>query len=358
MAKRLKFDPDSPKPRFRQIQDYVLGEVANGRMQPGDRLPPLRQWAGEIGVAYETMSKAIRELVEQGVLEARPRWGTRVAARGVNGRRRTGAVGVLASQAYYEFLTHSRFYGALMPAVQDELMQHQERVIHERWTPDRKMTELFDHLKLIDGLLLLGNVRYPVSQIRAVEGLGVPVVFIGGELTSPKVCIVRSDDVADTRKAVRRLVKIGHRRIALWTDARDPRHEGYTLGLADAGIHEDPKHILTRVDCERVAKRIARMDPRPTALLITRHLDRVGALAMALTELGIKPGKDLYFCAYDEDLWRTLEPLRRPYSRIEQPVREIARTAARVLLERIEDRYEGPTHTLLRSRVVSVADAR
>jgi len=85
-----------------------------------------------------------------------------------------------------------------------------------------------------------------------------------------------------------------------------------------------------------------------------RHMDRVGAMAGALARHGIQPGRDIYFCIYDEDLWHTFARLGAPYARIEQPIAEIAQAAATVLLERIEGRYRGPAHLLLRSAFVEM----
>ena len=351
---RIVFDDNSGRPRFRQVQDYILAQIAAGVLKPGDRLPALRVWAGEIGVAYETMSKAVRELVASGVLDSRPRWGTRVTPRGRDARKRVGAIGVLSAGTFQQFMKTSRFYGALMPTVQDELMAHGERITHERWDPDTPMAEQFDHLRMVDGLLLLGNLRYSVQEILAVEALGVPVLFVGGELTDKRVHIVRTDGFADCRGAVARLVAMGHRAIAAWVDPADPRGLGYSQGLDDAGLPRRPEHVFTDSHPARTAEKIAALPERPSGLLLARHLDRVGKLALELAANGIRPGRDIHLCAYDEDLWHSLAPLGIAYSRLEQPGAEIARTAAKIILQRIEGSYGGPTHTFLGSRFVSI----
>ena len=350
----LTLDRNAAKPCFRQIQDILLDLISTGSLKPGDRLPPLRQWAGETGVAYETMSKAVRTLVASGVLEARPKWGTRVAARGVAARRRIGTVGVLVAEYFEDFLQHSRFYGRLVPVLQDELMKQQERVSFDRWKADVALTEMFDHLSMADGVLLMGNVRYPVEGILAAENLGVPFLLVGGELTDLRVHLVRSDDFADCREAVRELADMGHREIAVWSDTEDLRGLGYDRGMIDVGLPRRPEYVLTDSTLEAVVQRILAFGKRLTALLVTRHLDRVGDLARSLEAAGVRVGKDLHLCVYDDDLWQGLAPLGIPYSRIEQPLGTIATEAARIILSRIESRYEGPRQVLLRSRFVRV----
>jgi GntR family transcriptional regulator len=350
----LKLDQNAAQPRFRQIQDALLEFIATGVLKPGDQLPPLRQWAGKVGVAYETMSKAVRGLVGSGVLEARPKWGTRVSARGVDARRRIGAVGVVVAEYFEEFMRHSRFYGRLTPMLQDELMKEQERVTFERWEPGMAMPAMFNHLATVDGMILMGNVRYPVEGILAVENLGLPVLFIGGELTDLRIHIVRSDDFSDCREAVRELAAMGHREIAAWVAPDDLRGLGYDRGLIDTGLPRRPEYILTGISTEKIVQRLVSLRKRPTALFVTRHLDQMSDLARRLDAAGLRVGKDIHLCVYDDDLWQGLAPLGVPYSRIEQPLASMASEAARIILSRIEGRYEGPAQVLLRSRFVRV----
>jgi DNA-binding GntR family transcriptional regulator len=48
---------------------------------PGEQVPSLDQLAAEYRVSRATVQRAVRLLVDEGVLETRPRWGTFVAER-------------------------------------------------------------------------------------------------------------------------------------------------------------------------------------------------------------------------------------------------------------------------------------
>ena len=48
-------------------------------MSPGTRLPTVRELAGKLGLAVNTVARAYRELESAGVLETRGRFGTFVA---------------------------------------------------------------------------------------------------------------------------------------------------------------------------------------------------------------------------------------------------------------------------------------
>ncbi|MEU4302895.1 TetR/AcrR family transcriptional regulator C-terminal domain-containing protein [Kitasatospora aureofaciens] len=67
-------------PPFRRIADEIGRRIANGTLAPGDRVPSTRQIAREWGVALATATKALTALRLEGLVEARPRVGTVVAA--------------------------------------------------------------------------------------------------------------------------------------------------------------------------------------------------------------------------------------------------------------------------------------
>lgn len=73
---------DDPTPPYEQIRRQLAGLISTGVLQPGDRLAPLRQLAGDLGLAVGTVGRAYRELETAGLIEQRRGGGTRVA-RGV-----------------------------------------------------------------------------------------------------------------------------------------------------------------------------------------------------------------------------------------------------------------------------------
>jgi len=71
--------PVAQAPLYRQIYERVRASIAEGRLQPGDRLPSARAYAQELGVARGTVDLAYSILAGEGYVEARGRTGTRVA---------------------------------------------------------------------------------------------------------------------------------------------------------------------------------------------------------------------------------------------------------------------------------------
>lgn len=75
----LVVDPDDPTPPYEQLRRQVRDLIGGGVLRAGDRLPPLRQLAGDLGLAVGTVARAYRELEAEGLLTSRRGGGTRVS---------------------------------------------------------------------------------------------------------------------------------------------------------------------------------------------------------------------------------------------------------------------------------------
>ncbi len=75
----LSVDPEDPTPPYEQLRRQLADLITAGQLSPGDRLPPLRQLAGDLGLAVGTVARTYRELEQEGRLISRRGAGTRVA---------------------------------------------------------------------------------------------------------------------------------------------------------------------------------------------------------------------------------------------------------------------------------------
>jgi len=69
-------DDDDPTPPYEQIRAQLAALVHDGALVEGDRLPPVRALAADIGVAAGTVARAYTELETDGLVEGRGRSGT------------------------------------------------------------------------------------------------------------------------------------------------------------------------------------------------------------------------------------------------------------------------------------------
>ncbi|OBJ67850.1 GntR family transcriptional regulator [Mycobacterium sp. 1274756.6] len=79
LARWLRIDPSDTAPLFDQIRVQVIDGVRDGTLPPGTRLPTVRELAGELRLAVNTVARAYRELEAAGIVETRRRLGTFVA---------------------------------------------------------------------------------------------------------------------------------------------------------------------------------------------------------------------------------------------------------------------------------------
>src|SRR5207237_5305110 len=77
----LQLESDDPTPAYVQLERRVRMAVADGTLQPGDRLPSVRQLAGRLGVALNTVGRAYAELAREAVIVAKAGGGSEVAPR-------------------------------------------------------------------------------------------------------------------------------------------------------------------------------------------------------------------------------------------------------------------------------------
>lgn len=75
----IRIDPGDPRPLYEQIELQVRAAIGDGSLPPGERLPPARELAGDIGVNVHTVLKAYGSLRDAGLIELRPRRGAVVA---------------------------------------------------------------------------------------------------------------------------------------------------------------------------------------------------------------------------------------------------------------------------------------
>lgn len=62
--------PDYPEPLWIQAVNLIRGEIDDGVLKPGMRLPPERELCGQLNISRVTLRKALGKLVEDGVLSA------------------------------------------------------------------------------------------------------------------------------------------------------------------------------------------------------------------------------------------------------------------------------------------------
>ena len=78
----FQIDPTSRLPIYRQLGDQIREAAARGKIQPGERLPSVRELSRMLVVNPNTVARVYTELEREGVLNTRPGLGVFVAQPG------------------------------------------------------------------------------------------------------------------------------------------------------------------------------------------------------------------------------------------------------------------------------------
>src|SRR5262245_18160620 len=64
---------------YQEIAESLRRQIASGELKPGDKLPPVRDMAGQWNCTPGTVSRAYTQLAREGLVTGRRGGGTRVA---------------------------------------------------------------------------------------------------------------------------------------------------------------------------------------------------------------------------------------------------------------------------------------
>jgi GntR family transcriptional regulator len=122
---KIQLDLKSGVPFYRQIIDQVKSAIATGIVEPGDRLPTVRQLAVDLSVNPNTVSRAYTELELTGLVETHMGSGTFVGQKRVEQdeveRRR------ILDEISQEFLSRASSHGFTLDDILENLQQRKNR---------------------------------------------------------------------------------------------------------------------------------------------------------------------------------------------------------------------------------------
>ena len=125
MTIRFQLDMKSGVPFYRQIIDQVKSAIASGWLEPGQRLPTVRQLAVDLSINPNTVGRAYTELELTGLVETQMGSGTFVGHQTGDQdeveRRR------MLDQICQELLSRASSYGFTLEDVLENLEQAKSR---------------------------------------------------------------------------------------------------------------------------------------------------------------------------------------------------------------------------------------
>lgn len=304
-------------------------------------MPTVRQMSADLGIAYATVARAVRELVTTGLLEAQSGRGTHVAAQR---KRRLWSIGILGFVSYQSLLHTTRYYRQLLLRLQEQIIDQGQTVVYGHWAHDQALNGVFDDLRLVDGLVLLGVDESRLEEVRSVQRLGTPIVCLGDTVSrSTDVSAVHGANERDSQRAIEYLINQGHRHIACCMVSTKPAHagiqgrlRGYERAMTNSPAGYDRTYHI-RGTAEEMTRKLLALNPVPTALFMPDSLSEITGLHERLRGSHLELGKHLYPCVYDANLWENISTMGVDFLSIEQPLSQISSIGLESLLRMVEE---------------------
>ena len=203
-----------------------------------------------------------------------------------------------------------------------------------------------------DGIMMLANDIDP-GMVALLLKDRTPYVLIGKHPAYPDLNSVDVENFEGARLAVRRLLGLGHRRIAtitgcLSTSPGAERYDGYVMALQEAGLTVVQDLVaqgdLTGQSGYVAMHRLLLVAERPTAVFAADDAMAGGALR-AIREVGLRVPHDIALIGFDDVPAATL--MDPQLTTIRQPIHRLGAQAARLFIDQLRGQEVAPVQQRL-----------
>jgi len=295
-------DKRRPAPLYHQLKEALKQEIRARELGPGAAVASERELMRRHKVSYMTVSRAMRDLVHEGVLYREQGRGTFVAAPSGPAARATTSFGVVTFTESMDRLDHGLFAGELLQAIESELSSQNHSLLFGQWRADGPDLPLMVRERQVDGLFLMqGIVAGHEAMIDCIED--IPFILVGNYLQDRPYPAVIADNRLGARLALEHLIGLGHRRIAFYTSRMDhascfDRFFSYKETLTAHGIPYD-RDLVVVGQREEAHRELLRLLGSVTAVFATNDVLCM-RLITAARDAGLSVPGDFSVVGFDD----------------------------------------------------------
>ncbi len=353
-------------PLYQRIENALRERISDGTWAVGQALPSRSRLCAEFATTRVTLDKAILGLVRGGLLHSAKGSGTFVAPV-------PGSQGPTAGPLALRFAAPPRalrlgvvlermtpggppeegwgdnfYYGPLFQGIRDGILGQPVETLYASLR--RGEYGGFYRDSGLDGMIVIAPSRDDLPVLHRLTAEGALFVAAGLSSTDPAdaaLPCVDTDNVRGASEAVRHLLGLGHRRIAVVNLAtansnHHDRLEGYRRAMAAAGVPTSPcdmvlfpTHDSGRFEdqIEDWLLRARAAGTLPTAIFACDYLMALATLRV-LRRHGLCVPEDISLVAFDDPL--SAAHLTPPLTTVRQPVYRLGRRAAQRLLQSVQ----------------------
>lgn len=320
--------------RVKDLAEAVREEIKSAKLPPGAALLSAKELAERHGVSALTAHRALKTLVDAGVV-----YGVRGSGTFVAGKRAPSRfIGVAMSSE-----ANGAFHMRLLMGIQQEARRRNVIPLQHIASP-RKPSPVFE--EEVAGWI---SVAEPLDDITALVQ-GKPVVYLHNRDIRGRSDCVLEDCQDGLRQAIQRLHALGHRRFAYfdvrpWGGHQAERYGAFHQILSEFDLPAPPPEwVVTPTRKDRSIADVEQklrtflaawlqMAERPSALLTAADVYGLALLRVA-PEFGVSIPRDLSVVGYDDE--PACELSTPTLASIAQPMEEMGVEAMRRLLDKIE----------------------
>lgn len=330
-------------PKHERLRAYLLKELQEGKLRPGDALPTELALANSAEVSRNTVRHALAELERSGLI-----------------RRVRGSGTFVHSSAMERLKSGLDIFALVIPDTRRGFYPSLQRGFHAASTAGHNQVIVCDTendmLRQADAVLQLldkkiagaaivptTNPVTPAHQLRPLHEQGIPLVFCHRRVTEIQAPLVCFSAREVGKMAARALLEKGHRRAAFFAFERaglgTQYERGFREGLEPNGklptefVRYDDAPRLTEAHDAFLEKNLAqvlRQASRPTAIFCPFDSE-TEAIYLHLTRLGARIPEDISLISFG-GTWRE-GALTRRLTAVTVDEEALGRRAAQLLDE-------------------------
>lgn len=308
--------------------------------------PTIKDVAKKANVSIATVSRILNDLpgysksTKEKVLKAIEELGYQpnAVARGLVSKR-TKTIGVLFPNV------SSMFSSEILNGIEDTAHELDHSVIISNTDSNGVRTMKYLQVlkeKRVDGIIFTSEILKKEYYDVLVE-MNIPIVLVSTASYRYPLPYLKVDDKHAAYSATEYLINNGHRKISMISGTKDdpvagvPRVEGYKQALQDYGIPFEENRIAYGTDFgfktgKECMEQLLSGASDSTAIFAASDEIAIGALSIAY-ERGIKIPDELSIIGYDN--LKIAEMSVPPLTTVAQPLYEMGKTAAKMLLKMI-----------------------
>jgi LacI family transcriptional regulator, repressor for deo operon, udp, cdd, tsx, nupC, and nupG len=322
--------------------------------------PTLKDIARRAGVSEATASRALHR--HPGTIAINPETRDRVRraagelgyrpnrlARSLS-RSRTDTIGVLLP---FDEVSLSRQYNSIILAGVGQAASQRGYALALYYADPAARANYAEAMSdgRVDGGLVVDSSVLSPAQVARLEAEPFPLILVGHRLPEARVSFVAADDRGAAAEVVAHLLGLGHRRIAhIALAGGQPtrqRRIGFCEALAAAGllrpdsvVDDTVGDLPGQVDHSALVRSLLERPEPPTAVFAWNDTVAASVLQSAV-RIGVRVPRDLSIVGFNDFVISQLTS--PPLTTVRQPLFELGRTAADLLLDRIERARQGET---------------